>query len=74
MFTFEIIPDKEIVGVTDILSEKLAVIVTTSEFETILSESLLVRVTDGFVVSNSLKLITTEVVLLCASETFKINL
>ena len=44
---FETIPDNEIVGVADILSENVAVIVTTSEWETILSESVSVRVTVG---------------------------
>ena len=39
----ETIPAKERVGVTDMLSENVAVIVTTSELETILSESLSVK-------------------------------
>jgi len=41
------IPVKESVGVAVILSEKVAVIVTTSELETILSESVSFKVTDG---------------------------
>ena len=41
----EIIPVRLKVGVADILSEKVAVIVTTSELETILSESVSVKVT-----------------------------
>ena len=50
--TSETIPVNEIVGVADILSEKVAVMVTTSELDTILSESVSVRVTVGTVVSN----------------------
>jgi hypothetical protein len=45
------IPVKEIVGVAAILSEKVAVMVTTSELETILSESVSVSVTVGAVLS-----------------------
>ena len=45
-------PVKERVGVTDILSENVAVIVTTLELVTILSESVSARVTVGTVVSN----------------------
>ena len=41
----ETIPVKEKVGVAAMLSEKVAVIVTTSELETILSESVSVKVT-----------------------------
>ena len=43
----ETIPVKERVGVADMLSENVAVIVTTSEFEIILSESESVNVTVG---------------------------
>ncbi len=49
--TLEITPDKLIVGVADILSEKVAVMVTTSELETMLSESVSVKVTVGKVLS-----------------------
>ena len=45
------IPDKLSVGVAAILSEKVAVMVTTSELETILSESVSVSVTVGAVLS-----------------------
>ena len=45
------IPDNEIVGVTAMLSENVAVIVTTSESETTLSESVSVKVTVGGVLS-----------------------
>ena len=41
------IPDKLSVGVADILSEKVAVIVTTSELEIRLSESVSVSLTVG---------------------------
>src|SRR6056300_717242 len=58
------IPDKEIVGVTAMLSEKVAVMVTTSELETILSESVSVKMTVGGVVSKALKFNTALVVLL----------
>ena len=44
---FDVIPDKEMVGVAAILSEKVAVMVTTSELETILSGSVSVKVTVG---------------------------
>lgn len=47
----ETIPEKLIVGVEAILSEKVAVIVTTLEFETISSESVSVKVTVGAVLS-----------------------
>ena len=43
----ETMPVKERVGVADMLSENVAVIVTTSELETILSESVSVKVTVG---------------------------
>ena len=49
--TLEITPDKLIVGVADILSEKVAVMVTTSELETMLSEFVSVKVTVGKVLS-----------------------
>ena len=45
--TSDKIPDRLIVGVEAILSEKVAVIVTTSELETRLSESVSVKVTVG---------------------------
>ena len=48
---FVMIPDKLSVGVAAILSEKVAVMVTTSELETILSESVSVSVTVGAVLS-----------------------
>ena len=57
-------PVKERVGVADMLSEKVAVIVTTSEFETLLSESVSVRVTVGDDVSKALKFNTIDEVLL----------
>ena len=44
---FVMIPDKLSVGVADILSEKVAVIVTTSELEIRLSESVSVSLTVG---------------------------
>ena len=44
-------PDKLKVGVAVILSEKVAVIVTTSELETRLSESVSVKVTVGKILS-----------------------
>ena len=47
----EVIPEKDIVGVSVIASEKAAVMVTTFELETILSESLSVKVTEGKVLS-----------------------
>ena len=56
-----------------ILSEKVAVIVTTSELETTLSESVSVNVTVGALESTASKFKTIEVVLLCASETLKIT-
>jgi hypothetical protein len=43
------IPERLNVGVADMLSEKVAVIVTTSELETRLSESVSVRMTEGAV-------------------------
>ena len=49
--TSDTTPIKEIVGVAAILSEKVAVMVTTSELETILSESVSVSVTVGAVLS-----------------------
>ena len=55
---FELIPVNEIVGVEDILSEKVAVIVTTSEFMTILSESVSVKITVGEMTSLELNLPT----------------
>ena len=58
------IPVKESVGVALILSEKVAVRVTTSELETILSESVSVKMTVGGVVSKALKFNTALVVLL----------
>ena len=45
------IPDKEMVGVAAMLSENVAVMVTTSELETRLSESVSVKVTVGGVLS-----------------------
>jgi hypothetical protein len=48
---FDSIPEIFKVGVATILSEKVAVIVTTSEFETILSESASVKVTVGKILS-----------------------
>ena len=45
------IPDKLSVGVAAILTEKVAVMVTTSELETMLSESVSVKVTVGDMVS-----------------------
>ena len=51
--TSDTTPDKEIVGVAAIISEKVAVIVTTSVLETMLSESVSVRVTVGAVVSTA---------------------
>ena len=47
----DVIPERLIVGVGVIASEKVAVMVTTSEFETILSESVSVSVTVGAVLS-----------------------
>src|SRR5210317_1938453 len=47
----EVIPERLKVGVAAILSEKVAVMVTTSELETILSESVSVSVTVGAVLS-----------------------
>ena len=47
----ETIPVKEKVGVAAMLSEKVAVIVTKSELETIVSESVSVKVTVGVVLS-----------------------
>ena len=47
----EVIPERLKVGVAEILSEKVAVIVTTSELETMLSESVSVNVTVGSVLS-----------------------
>ena len=49
------IPVKESVGVAVILSEKVAVIVTTFEFDTILSESVSVRVTVVFILEETIK-------------------
>ena len=48
----ETTPVKERVGVADMLSEKVAVIVTTSELETILSESESESTTVGVTVSD----------------------
>ena len=48
-------PVKERVGVADMLSEKVAVIVTTFELDTILSESVSVRVTVGFILEETIK-------------------
>ena len=45
--TLDKIPDNEIVGVAAILSEKVAVMLTRFELETIASESLCVKVTLG---------------------------
>jgi hypothetical protein len=60
----ETMPVKERVGVADMLSENVAVIVTTSELETILSESVLVKFTVGDDVSQALKFNTIDEVLL----------
>jgi hypothetical protein len=60
----DVIPERLKVGVAAILSEKVAVIVTTSELETILSESVLVKFTVGDDVSKALKFNTIDEVLL----------
>ena len=49
--TLEVIPERLKVGVAAILSEKVAVIITTSESEIISSESVSVNVTVGSVLS-----------------------
>ena len=69
----DVIPERLKVGVAAILSEKVAVIVTTSELETILSESVLVKFTVGDDISKALKFNTIDEVLLWISETFKIR-
>ena len=67
------IPLRLMVGVAAMLSENVAVIVTTSELETILSESVCDKVTVGAVESLALNFKTIEEVLVWLSATLRIN-